>query len=244
METAKKIKIYIGILYLSIVLIFLWFFFSKFSLNELATYDFIKNNRDYIFEIKQNNFIITICLFIVFTIIWVLLLGFGSPVFLLGGFIFGKWFGTLIVTFSLTIGATILYLFASYFFKDLIIEKFLNKFHSLSEKFKKNEFIFFLIYRFVGGIPFAIANILPVLFNIKLKNYFFGTFLGLLPTLFIGTTLGSGIEKIINKNEITPSFIDIITTKDVYYPILGFFLIIIIALIVRKKIYKNKISYH
>ncbi len=240
MEKAKKIKIYLGILYLSIVLIFLWFFFSKFSLNELATYDFIKNNRDYIFEIKQNNFSITIFLFIFFTIIWVLLLGFASPIFLLGGFIFGKWIGTLIVTFSLTIGATILYVFASYFFKDLIIEKFLNKFHSLSEKFKKNEFVFFLIYRFVGGIPFAIANILPVLFNVKLKNYFFGSFFGMLPTLFIGTTLGSGIEKIINENEIAPSFFDILTSKDIYYPILGFFIILIITLFVRKKSYQNK----
>ena len=241
MEKAKKIKIYLGTLYLLIVFIFLWFFFSKFSLNDLATYDFIKNNRDYIFKVKQNDFFLTIFLFIFFTIIWVLLLGFGSPIFLLGGFIFGKWFGTLIVTFSLTIGATILYLFASYFFKDLIIEKFSKKFYSLSEKFKKNEFIFFLIYRFVGGIPFSIANILPVLFNVKLKNYVFGTFFGMLPILFVGTTLGSGIEKIINENEIAPSFFDILTSKDVYYPILGFFIILIIALIVRKKNYQNKI---
>ena len=97
---------------------------------------------------------------------------------------------------------------------------------------------FFLIYRFVGGVPFSIANILPVLFNVKLKNYFFGTFFGILPTLFVGTALGSGIEKIINENEIAPSFFDILTSKHVYYPILGFFIILIIALIVRKKIIK------
>lgn len=241
MEKAKKIKIYLGTLYLLIVFIFLWFFFSKFTLNDLSAYDFIKDNRDYIFKFKQNNFFLTIFLFIFFTIIWVLLLGFGSPVFLLSGFIFGKWVGTLIVTFALTTGATILYLFASYFLKDLIIEKFSKKFGSLSEKFKKNEFIFLLIYRFVGGIPFSIANILPVLFKIKLKNYFFGTFFGILPTLFVGTTLGSGIEKIINENEIAPSFFDILTSKDVYYPILGFFIILIIALIIRKKSYQNKI---
>jgi phosphate/sulfate permease len=63
----------------------------------------------------------------------------------------------------------------------------------------------------------------------------------MLPTLFVGTTLGSGIEKIINENEIAPSFFDILTSKHVYYPILGFFIILIIALIVRKKNYQNKI---
>ena len=58
---------------------------------------------------------------------------------------------------------------------------------------------FFLIYRFVGGIPFTIANLLPVLFNVKLKNYFFGSFLGIMPQGFIVTSLGSGISEIIIK---------------------------------------------
>jgi len=241
MEKVKKIKISLGALYLLIVLIFLWFFFSKFSLNDFTNYEFIKNNRDYILGVKQNNFFLIILLFVFITVIWVILLGLASPIFLLGGFIFGKWFGTLIVTFSLTIGATLLYLFTSYFLKDLIVDKFSKRYSLLSEKFKKNEFIFFLIYRFIGGIPFSIANILPVLFDVKLKNYFFGTFFGMFPLLFIGTTLGSGIEKIINENETAPSFFDILTSKDVYYPILGFLIILIIALAVKKKIYQNKI---
>ena len=78
--------------------------------------------------------------------------------------------------------------------------------------------------------------LLPLILSV-----FIGTFFGILPTLFIGTALGSGIEKIIDENEIAPSFFDILTSKDVYYPILGFFIILIIALIVRKKNYQNKI---
>ena len=146
----------------------------------------------------------------IFTIIWVLILGFGSPILLAAGFIFGKWLGVLLAVGSLSIGATILYIFASYFFKDLIKEKFLNKYKNLETKFKKNEFIFFLIYRFVGGIPFQIANLLPILFNVKLKNYFFGSFLGLMPQAFIVTSLGSGIEKIVKNNDSIPSMARII----------------------------------
>ena len=56
-----------------------------------------------------------------------------------------------------------------------------------------------LIYRFVGGIPFFIQNILPCLFDVKIKNYFFATFFGMLPQIFIGVSLGSGIEKIIKQ---------------------------------------------
>ena len=120
MEKAKTVKLILGLLYLLIISIFLWLFFSKFSLNDFSNYDFIKQNTENLINLKDNNLLISVSFFILFTIIWVLLLGFGSPIFLLGGFIFGKWFGTLIVTISLSIGATLLYLFASYFFKEMI----------------------------------------------------------------------------------------------------------------------------
>ena len=100
MEKAKKIKIILGIIYFLIVLIFLWFFFSNFSMDEITSYEFIRKNRDSLLGIKESNFFFIILLFILMTVIWVLLLGFGSPVALLGGFIFGKWIGVLIVSIS------------------------------------------------------------------------------------------------------------------------------------------------
>ena len=115
MEKANKIKIFLAMAYAIIVVVFLWAFFSKFSINELTSFEFIKNNRDYLISIKEKNyFIISLCFFII-TIIWVMLLGFGAPIYLSGGFIFGKWMGMLIVLFGLTTGATFLYIFANYF---------------------------------------------------------------------------------------------------------------------------------
>ena len=128
MKKDKKIKIYLCLIYFLILSVFLWVFFSKFSINEIISYDFIKNNRDYLISIKESNYFLVSVLFILFTIIWVLLLGFGSPIVLIAGFIFGKWSGTLLATVSLTLGATILYLFANYFMKDLIEEKFSKNF--------------------------------------------------------------------------------------------------------------------
>ena len=238
MEKAKKIKLFLGLLYISIIISFLLLFFSKFSISDLSSYEFIKKNTDSLYAFKDSNLFFLILSFILFTIIWVLLLGFGSPIFLAGGFLFGKWLGTLIVTFSLTVGATILYIIANYMFKELIIEKFSKKFSNLKNKFQKNEFSFMLIFRFIGGLPFFIQNILPCLFEVKIKNYFFASFLGLMPQLFIGTSLGSGIEKIINQNEKLPTFFDILSTKDIYYPLLAFILLIIISIFIKKKIYK------
>tara|TARA_B100001741_G_C16442477_1_gene546315 strand:+ start:40 stop:756 length:717 start_codon:yes stop_codon:yes gene_type:complete len=238
MQKAKKIKLFLGLLYISIIISFLLLFFSKFSISDLSSFEIIKKNTDALNAFKGSNLLLLSLSFILFTIIWVLLLGFGSPIFLMGGFLFGKWFGTLIVTFSLTVGATMLYIIANYMFKELIINKFYKKFSILSEKFKKNEFNFMFIYRFIGGIPFFIANILPCLFKVKIKNYFFATFLGMLPQLFIGTSLGSSIEKIIIQNDKMPTFFDIISSKDVYYPLIALTFLILVSIYLRKKIYK------
>ena len=238
MEKSKKLKISIGLIYLTIVSLFLIYFFNKFELEEVSSYEFIKSNRDYFYNFKESNLLIISIIFLFLTVIWVLLLGFGSPIALISGFIFGKWIGTFIAAFGLSIGALTLYLFGNYFFKDLIKEKFLDKFSNLGEKFKKREFTFFLIYRFVGGIPFQIANLLPVLFNVSAKNYLIGTFLGIIPQIFIMVSLGSGLEKIIDKNEKMPTFSNMLFSPDIYYPIVGFFVLFFIVIIVKKFFYK------
>ena len=101
MENIKKFKIYLGILYVLLISTFLYFFFSKFTLQELSSYEFIKNNVDYFSNLKDKNFYTLLLTFFLFVVFWVLLLGFGSPVALASGFIFGKWIGTIIIATSL-----------------------------------------------------------------------------------------------------------------------------------------------
>ena len=237
MKKDNKIKIYLGLAYLLILILFLWFIFNRFTLSELTSYEFIKNNRDYLISTAESNYLLVSVIFIIFTIVWVLLLGFGSPVFLAGGFIFGKWVGTVLVVLGLSVGSTLLYILANYFFKELIKEKFSKKFISLNEKFKNNEFIFFLIYRFIGGIPFAISNILPTLFNIKIRNFFFGSIIGMTPQLFIGASIGEGLEKVIRMNQDVPSFFSIISSNHIYIPVTVFIVLVILTYFLRKKFF-------
>ena len=240
MEKTSKIKLFIGLVYLILICLFLFFFFSKFSIQELTSYDFLRENRLYFAELKNSNLLFISIIFLVLTIVWCFpLLGFGSPIALIGGFIFGKWIGTLLVVIGLSIGATLLYVFGNYFLKDLIREKFLNKYQKLETKFKKSEFIYLLFYRMVGGIPWQLQCLLPTLFDVKLKNYFFSTLIGLVPGTFLITSIGSGLEKIIDKNSEVPNVIDIIFSPDIYIPLLAFFGLILISIFLRKKFDKN-----
>tara|TARA_Y100000591_G_scaffold291669_1_gene278327 strand:- start:18 stop:734 length:717 start_codon:yes stop_codon:yes gene_type:complete len=233
MNNTKNIKIILGITYILVISIFLWFFFQNFTIQDFTNYELIKKNRDTLEGIKNNNIFLSSLLFFIGTVVWVLLLGFGSPVFLVGGFIYGKWLGSFLVIFGLSTGATLLYIFANFFLKDIVEEKFSNRFSNLTDKFKKNEFIYFLIYRFVGGIPFFISNILPTLFNIKLRNFFFGSVIGMAPQLFVGVSLGAGLSRILEENQEPPSFFELILNPDIYLPIGGIIFLVLIAIYLR-----------
>ena len=67
MEKTKKFKIFIGLFYLFFITLFLYYLFSKFTLQEITSYDFIKNNRDYFFELRLENLLMLAVIFIFFT---------------------------------------------------------------------------------------------------------------------------------------------------------------------------------
>jgi len=241
MEKNTKIKLYVGISYLILVSTFLFFFFSKFSLQEITSYDFIKENSLYLLEFKNSNLFLVSIIFLILTILWVFpFLGFGSPIALLGGFVLGKWIGTIVVVLGLSIGATFLYIFGNYFLKELIEEKFLKKFQNLQIKFKKSEFLYLLIYRFCGGIPWQLSCIIPTIFNVKVKNFFNATLIGIIPQIFLAVSIGSGLEKVIGQNLVAPGILDLLTTKDVYLPLIVFVFLVFFSFLIRKIFYKNK----
>ena len=240
MEKTKKIKIFIGLSYLILISIFLFLFFSKFSLQEITSYNFIKENRSYFLELKNSNLFFISTIFLIFTILWVFpFLGFGSPIALIGGFIFGKWLGTILVVLGLSIGATFLYLFGNFFLKDLIREKFLKRYQSLEIKFKKSEFFYLLIYRFIGGIPWQLSCFLPTIFNVKAINFFLATLIGIIPQIFLAVSIGNGLEKVIKQNSEIPTISDVIFLPDIYIPIIAFIALVLLTYFLRKLFYKK-----
>ena len=131
---------------------------------------------------------------------------------------------------------------AGLFFRDFIKQKLAPKFSKLKELFNKNDTLYFTSYRFIGGggTPYAIQNILPVLFDMSLKNYIIATFIGSAPSMFVTVALGDGIESIIDKNE-TLSIFKVINSPEIYLPLVGFFVVLIIALFIKKLYFKENI---
>ena len=234
----SKIKIIIGFTYLFCLSLLLYYIFSKYDLKDLIDINFLKDNQKTFIKFKEQNVFIVSLIFFFFSIIWVLLLGFGSLMAISGGFIFGKWLGTFLVLFSLTIGATLLYTLGLLFFKELINSKLAPRLGKLISLFNKNEILYFTLYRFTGGgLPFFMQNLLPVIFNMKIKNYFIATLIGLIPGVFILVSIGSGIDKFLIKDSLDWS--GLMKDPEIYFSIFGFVLILIAGIFIKRKFFNK-----
>ena len=235
-----NLKLIIGITYLSIISAGLYFLFSAIDIKDLMSYEFVRLNKDVILKYKNENFLFLTTIFFIFSIVWVLLLGFAMPLLIFSGFVFGKWWGILIVLTATTIGATLLYLLVGFFFRETIKDKLAPKFSKLKEFFIKNDVLYFMSFRFIGGggTPYAVQNILPILFDMSIKNYVIATFVGSMPSMFVTVALGSGIEKVIDQNT-ELSIFTVLFSPEIYIPIIAFFIILIIAFVIKKFYFKQ-----
>ena len=237
---SSNFKIYLGSAYLIVLLMGIYFLFSNFNISDLASYEFIRENKDLILKYKENNiYFLTIIFFIIIVLLNLLLTPMLLPTLVIG-FIFGKWLGTLMLVFGNTLGGLLLYLLAKTFFSELIEKKFATRFSKFIEFFNRNETIYFMCFRFIGGggTPFPIQNVVPVIFNMSIKNYIVATFFGIIPTTFVTVALGSGIENIIDQNA-ELNFLLVFLSPEIYLPICGFFVLLILGFIVKKFYFKN-----
>ena len=237
----KSLKLFLGISYIIILFVFLYMIFSYVELSRLDDFLYYKELQIFLEQMVGKNLYFNLIIFFLFSLVWVSLLGFGSPLLLISGILFGKWIGTFISVLSISVGSLVLYSLASFFFKDLVYNIFEKKFLKYIYLFRKNEFNYFLAFRLAGGlgIPFGLQNILPVLFNIKKLNYFFASFLGFIPMFFIWNTIGSGLNQYIKLSD-NFSFINLLFNKEIYLPIILFLIVMLISFIIKKKIFNDE----
>tara|TARA_B100000963_G_C22614407_1_gene666574 strand:- start:1807 stop:2529 length:723 start_codon:yes stop_codon:yes gene_type:complete len=235
---SKNLKIFLGISYLMLLFAFLYFIFTGIDVSRLNDFSYYKEIQSNLDIYISKNIIVNLVYFFIFAIIWVSLLGFGSPILIISGILFGQWFGTLISIISISFGALILYSLGNFFFRDLVNAMLEKKFEKYIKLFQKNEFYYFLIYRFVGGlgVPFGLQNLIPVLFNMKKVNYFLASFFGFVPSFFIMNTIGAGLNSYVEKSQ-TFNIFELLFTPEIFYPILAFGGLMIISLLIKRKFF-------
>ncbi len=238
---SKSLKLFLGISYIIFLLTFLYLIFSFIEITRLNDFIYYKELQINLESNIGKNLYFNILVFSIFCVVWVSLLGFGSPLLIISGILFGKWIGTLISVFSISLGALILYSIASFFFKDFVSKLLKKKFNKYLNLFKKNEFNYFLAFRLLGGfgIPFGLQNVLPIIFDLKKSNYFLASLLGFIPLFFIWNTIGAGLNEYIKQAD-NFSFINLILNKDIYFPVIIFMFAMLLSTFLKKRIFDKK----
>ncbi len=112
------------------------------------------------------------------------------------GAIFGLLQGTVLVSISSTIGATLAFLMARYFFRDAVERKMGSGLQTMRDSLEKDGAFYLFSLRLVPVIPFFVINLLMGLTPIKLLHYVIASWAGMLLGTAIYVNAGTQLSKL------------------------------------------------
>lgn len=232
-ETGTKKSLVKRLLPMGIILVALAVFFALGG-PEYINMESLKNNRETLAGFVQENFILT---FLGFILIYAVLVAISVPgagfLSIFGGFLFGTIVGGAGNVIGATIGATTIFLAARYAIGDALSKKagpYMKKFEA---GLKENELSYLFILRLIPAFPFFIVNIVPALFDVKLRNYMIATFFGIIPGALVYASIGDGIGAVFDAGE-DVQLSGLMTQPRILAPIIGLILLSLIPIIYKK----------
>jgi uncharacterized membrane protein YdjX (TVP38/TMEM64 family) len=118
----------------------------------------------------------------------------------LGGYLFGGLGGAFVVVGAATIGATGLFLATRAGLGDRLMRRWgprmaEGRLGALGRGLRQNEVQALLLWRLVPVVPFFVANMVPALLGVRLRNYIFTTAAGIFPGTLLFTAAGGGLAE-------------------------------------------------
>ncbi|WP_208354287.1 TVP38/TMEM64 family protein [Pseudaestuariivita rosea] len=194
-----------------------------FTLRNYLTFQTLSDNREALIAFRDNNYLLTV---LVFILIYVVIVAFSLPgatiATLTGGFLFATFPGALFNITAATIGATIIFLAAQWGLGDKLATK-MNSSDGAVKKIKdgidENQWSMLFLIRLVPAVPFFVANLVPALVGVPLSRFVISTFIGIIPGAVVYTSVGAGLGEVFARGE-TPN-LGIIFEPHILLPILG-----------------------
>ena len=156
------------------------------DLEQYLTLDYAQSQLSSIQEYKDENFAQTaIIYFVGYVVATSLSIPGAIMITLLGGAIFGLFWGTLLVSFASSIGATMAFLASRYLLRDWVESKFGNHLARLNKGIERDGSFYLFSIRMVPLFPFFVVNLLMGLTAIRTSSFYVASQLG----MFIGTVV-------------------------------------------------------
>ena len=168
-----------------------------FDLGQYLTLEFIQSQLDAIQQFRDENFALTILIyFSAYVTIAALSIPGAAIVTLLGGAIFGLLWGTLIVSFASSIGATLAFLVARLLLREWVQSKFGSHLAPINRGIEKDGSFYLFSIRMVPLFPFFMVNLLMGLTPIKTWSFYIVSQVGMLVGTAVYVNAGSELAQI------------------------------------------------
>jgi len=122
----------------------------------------------------------------------------GTPLTLLAGATLGVFWGTVVSLVGNTLGAALAFLFSRFLFQDLVKRKIVSRYKKISsyeEAFFEKGLSTVLFLRLIPLFPFNVLNYALCVTRVSFKDYFLGTFLGIIPGTFLFVYFGDSVAQ-------------------------------------------------
>lgn len=115
---------------------------------------------------------------------------------LAGGAVFGLAWGTLIVSFASSIGATLAFLSARFLFRDLVEARFGDRLNIINKEMDRQGALYLFTLRLVPVFPFFVINLVMGLTNLKTQTFYWVSQLGMLAGTLVYVNAGTQLGKL------------------------------------------------
>lgn len=115
---------------------------------------------------------------------------------LVGGAVFGLSWGTVIISFAASIGATLAFLASRFLFRDAIQRRFGDKLAAVNRGVEKEGAFYLFALRLVPAFPFFVINLVMGLTPMRTRTFYWVSQLGMLAGTIVYVNAGTQIARI------------------------------------------------
>ena len=115
---------------------------------------------------------------------------------LLGGAVFGLWWGTLIVSFASSIGATLAFLASRFLLRDWVQGRYGQHLRAVNEGFAREGGLYLFTLRLIPAVPFFAINLAMGLVPIRAWTFYWVSQLGMLAGTVVYVNAGRQLAQI------------------------------------------------
>ena len=197
----RKLQKYIPLIVLITVGFAIWIT----GIYKYISLETLKEHQNFLKDYVKNNLITAT---IIYSFLYFVIVSLSIPaatiMTLTGGFLFGQTIGTLCVVLSASLGACSIFLSTKFAAKNSSKKEHGSWVQKMKAGFQDNAFSYMLTLRLIPIFPFVIVNIVAGILQVRLKTFFFGTLIGIIPGSYVYVSVGVAMQTLLNNDNFTP----------------------------------------